>query len=251
MRSSDWINIVQSNNEAVSLLQAGAYADAVRLFRQGLVLLHDLLAADPPPSHHGVPTSGEQPIDNKDREMSTASDCGGRRFLEAVPIGSTSPDPSQFFSCAFIISCESDDESLLQVNDDLYHMAASVYLFNFAVSFHYNGVVLGSSVSMERALHYYDLSYTAIYLCENEYAPRSIVAARTFLLAAIANNTGHVHSSFFNSGMAGHCHELLFDLLESNDGYGDHDACMPPEAYLFFKTSLLYSKYDNLMAPAA
>lgn len=146
--------------------------------------------------------------------------------------------------------------------DELYmHLVTPVILFNIALAYHLQGLHIGNSSLLTRALGMYVMGYNALRaggrhdLLRKECSKRSHLAHMAFL-----NNIGHIHAHFCRMNDATACCKELSRFLCALDsspaGSNDDDTAssfsLSKEEYSIFFPNVCFFRQEVLTAsPAA
>ena len=150
---------------------------------------------------------------------------------------SSSPDNMfDFYHRAFVISPKIAGELPVIYES----VTTAVLLYNTGLSCHGNAIRSGSSIELRRALQLYKISLRIIQ--DNSL----LHGEDTFqvVLLALLNNTGCIHSHFYDWNEMSECREVLYSLFASSNN-------LTMEDYVFFSYVLLPSYHISPVHAAA
>lgn len=229
---------VALNDRAVRLLQQNEQDQAAYLLRKSLKML--LVEVVKEKVSSPVSTSWMHLPHDKESE---------KKLVFTVPIDDVSEEHEEaspcnifaFFNRAFVLV---DDHDQTLTSTDYQHETTAMLLYNMGLCYHSKGIRIGDSKALERALYFYQLAHKT--LTENQ--PLFDETLARFILLALTNNLGHVHSHFFNLEGTTSCHDHLILLLSG----AAFDTTMSDDEYLFFFKSMYYFlDVKTVASPAA
>jgi hypothetical protein len=189
---------LDANTMAVALLKEKKTTEAIFCFRQGLRTLNSKTYV--PETIHGKTSACTEQCSvyqsSKRRRLMPVGDEGSIHTVDAPAIKNRdlemSPDNMfVLFNRAIILSPSAQADKAA---------TESVLFYNLGVVYHREGVERGCSALLRKALHAYEKAWQAL---------RKSPAGSDLVMFALVNNTGHIHSHFFDKQAADGCRRCL------------------------------------------